>query len=159
MNHPNAPFGPHRRPGYHPRSPRHHWGAQTHLVELFMGSGDNVRPWEWSRGCPVFDRFSRRSSKSVVSPTSVLDFTRPLDGKIPSSNLSETTHVKIAPKNDRIALHGGLFEVGGVGPAGPTEGNSIQSSTIPYASPKKLRRQSAWADRPSIRDPSGSLGS
>ena len=126
MNHPNAPFGPHRRPGYHHRSPRHHWGAQTHLVKLFMVSGDNIRPWEWSRGCPAFDRFSRRSSKSVVSPTSVLDFTRPLDGKIPSSSLSETRHVKTAPKNDNIALNGGLFEVG-VGGGWPGQRRETQS--------------------------------
>ena len=109
------------------RSPGYHWGAQTHLVELFMGSGDNIRPWEWSRGCPAFDRFiSRRSSKSVVSPTSVLDFTRPLDGITPGDTLCEATHVKTAPKNDRIALNSGLFEVG-VGGDRPAQRRKTQS--------------------------------
>ena len=141
------------------RSPGYHWGAQTHLVELFMGSGDNIRPWEWSRGCPAFDRFSRRSSKSVVSPTSVLDFTRPLDGITPGDTLCGATHVKTAPKNDKIALNGYLFEVAVEGTGRAYGGKLNPELNYSVASPKKLRRQSAWADRPSIRDPSGSLGS
>ena len=42
----------------------------------------------------------------------MMDFTRLLDGIIPGSDLSETTDIKTTPKNDRMALNGGLLQVG-----------------------------------------------
>ena len=92
-----------REPDSHHRSPRYHWVAQNHLVELFIWSGDDFSPWEWSRGCPGSDQFSQRSSRSVVLTSILMDITRPLDEITPGDTLCEATHVKTAPKNDNRA--------------------------------------------------------
>ena len=97
--------------------------------------------------------FSKRSSKSVVPSTSVMNFTRSLDGIIPSSNLSETTGIKTTPKNDRMALTGGLLQVGVRGAGRVTGGKLNQELNYSIVSPQKMRRHSAWTDKPSIRDP------
>ena len=85
--------------------------------------------------------------------TSVLDFTRLLDGIIPGSDLSETTGIKTTPKNDIMALNGGFLQVGVRGGGRATRGKLNQELNYSGVGPKQMRRQSAWADMPSIRDP------
>ena len=82
-----------------------------------------------------------------------MDFSRTLDGIIPGSDLSETTVIKTTPKNDRMVLNGGLFEVAVEGTGRATGGKLNQELNYSGVSPQKMRRQSAWADMPSIRDP------
>ena len=82
-----------------------------------------------------------------------MDFTRLLDGIIPGSDPSETTGIKTTPKNDRMALNGGLLQVGVRGGGRATGGKLNQELNYSGVGPKQMRRQSAWADMPSIRDP------
>ena len=82
-----------------------------------------------------------------------MDFTRLLDGIIPGSDLSETTGIKTTPKNDRMTLNGGFLQVGVRGAGRATGGKLNQELNYSGVGPKQMRRQSAWADMPSIRDP------
>ena len=82
-----------------------------------------------------------------------MDFSRTLDGIIPGSDLSETTAIKTTPKNDRMALNGGLLQSGCEGGGRATGEKLNQELNYSGVGPKQMRRQSAWADMPSIRDP------
>ena len=52
-----------------------------------------------------------------------------------------------------MALNGGLFEVAVEGTGRATGGKLNQELNYSAVGPKQMRRQSAWADMPSIRDP------
>ena len=73
-------------------------------------------------------------------------FTRLLDGIIPGTNLSETTAIKTTPKNDRMALNGGLLQVGVRGAGRDTGGKLNQELNYSVVGTQQMRRQSTWAD-------------